>query len=193
MKAFFHVPLHSKIAIEIMSDNYVYSQEVIDFVTISAQTCLLLEHVEEQEKHDFVERLLQYLPLLYVKTRALTAPEQQLDGFAEQYVTEEDYNYVCQSIKQLLAQDDVYLEVFMEDMRYSQEPISAFISENLADIYQEIKDMAGNYQTQNELVMNDAVLACIDSFHQHWGQKLLNVMRALHYLAETDEWNEAEA
>ena len=167
--------------------HYVYSQQVIDFVTVAAQTCLVLEHIEEQEKQVFLENMLQLLPLLYVRVRTLPKPEQELDGFAQQFVTEQDYNFVSDGVKQLLGTDDVYLEVFQEDMRYSQEPISAFISENLADIYQEIKDMAANYQTQDESVMNDSLLVCIESFHQHWGQKLLNVLRALHSLAQSTE------
>ena len=175
-----------------LTNHYVYRQDVIDFVTVAVQTCLLLEHVEEQEKRDFAERLLQMLPMLYVKTRSLRIPEQELDGYPQHFVSEEDYNYVSESVKQMLGTDDVYLEVFVEDMRYSQEPISAFISENLADIYQELKDMAGNYQTEDEQVMSDGVLACIEGFHEHWGQKLLNVLRALHSLTESEEWKEEE-
>ena len=45
-------------------------------------------------------------------------------------------------MKNLLGSDDAYLEVFLDDMRYNDEPITAFISEHLADIYQELKDMA---------------------------------------------------
>ncbi|MBR1564366.1 MAG: DUF5063 domain-containing protein [Paludibacteraceae bacterium] len=164
---------------------FVYRSDVIEFVTVAVQTCLLLEHIEEQEKQDAAEKLLLYLPLLYQKTRAIVLPEEEPEGFQQQFVTEEDYNYISEGIKQMLGSDDVYLEVFVEDMRYSAEPVSAFISENLADIYQELKDMAGGYQTENLQVMQDSVIACVESFHMHWGQKLLNAMRALHSLVES--------
>lgn len=85
--------------------------------------------------------------------------------------------------KNLLGTDDAYLEVFLNDIQYSDEPITAYISENLADIYQELKDMAAAFQTGQEEVMNDAVLACLVAFREHWGQKLLNAMRALHALS----------
>ena len=71
----------------------------------------------------------------------------------------------------------------MNDMRYSDEPITAYISEDIADIYQEIKDLACNYQTSDERVMNDALVHCMDAFDEHWGQKLLNVLRPLHALS----------
>lgn len=43
--------------------------------------------------------------------------------------------------------------------------------------------MAAAFQTGQEEVMNDAVLACLVAFREHWGQKLLNAMRALHALS----------
>ncbi len=171
-----------------LSKHYVYQQDVIEFVTVAAQTCLFLEHTSELERGDFLTKTTRLLPLLYLKTTMLTAPAPELDGYVERFVTEEDYNYVRSGVQNLLGTDDAYLEVFMDDMRYSDEPITAFISENLADIYQELKDMAANYQTANEEVMNDALLACLEAFREHWGQKLLNVLRALHALwIDTDE------
>jgi hypothetical protein len=113
--------------------------------------------------------------------------EQELDGYSEQFVTEQEYEAVRESIAGLLGSDDSYLEVYMEDMRYSDEPITAFVSENIADIYQEMKDLACNYQTQNESVMNDALVACLEAFEQHWGQKLLNVLRPLHALSLSND------
>ena len=40
--------------------------------------------------------------------------------------------------------------------------------------------MAAAFQTGEEAIMNDAVLICRQAFDEHWGQKLLAVMRALH-------------
>lgn len=165
-------------------EQYPYRQDVIDFVMVAVETCLLLEHVAEQEKKDFVEKLLHYLPLLYLKTRLLARPEELPEGFAQTCVTEDDYDFVREGVKQLLEQDDAYLEVFVEDMRYSDTPITAFISENVADIYQELKNMAFNYQQGNPILMADAVETCLEAFYEHWGQKLLNCLRALHAIEE---------
>jgi len=79
-------------------------------------------------------------------------------------------------------------------MAISDTPIAAFVSENLADVYQELKDFAANYQLADVDTMNDALVTCLEAFGQHWGQKLLNALRALHALrfsesfgAEDDE------
>lgn len=168
-----------------ISTHYVYQEPAIEFVTVAVQICLYLEKAEEHDKADFIEKMLCLLPLLYIKARLLPKSSEEMDGYPERFVTEQEYEDLRQTIAQTLGSDDAYLEVFMEDMRYSDEPITAFISENIADIYQEIKDLACNYQTREEAVMNDALVNCLEAFEQHWGQKLLNVLRPLHALLLT--------
>ena len=163
--------------------HYVYQEPAIEFVTVAVQLCLYLEQVAEQEKSDFIEKMLCLLPLLYLKARLLPKANDEMDGYPERFVTEQEYEDLRQMVAQKLGSDDAYLEVFVEDMRYSDEPITAFISENIADIYQELKDLACNYQTREEAVMNDALVSCLEGFEQHWGQKLLNVLRPLHALS----------
>ena len=167
--------------------HFVYQQPAIEFVTVAVQFCICLEKVSEYEREDFLDKILSILPLLYLKARMVPKAELELDGYIEQFVTEQEYEAVRQSIAAQLGSDDTYLEVYMEDMRYSDEPITAFISENIADIYQEMKDLACNYQTQNESIMNDALVACLEAFEQHWGQKLLNVLRPLHALSLSND------
>ena len=160
----------------------VYDQNIIEFVTVAVQTCLFLEHAQENERDEFIDKATKLLPLLYLKARMVPPMEDEDEGELMRFVAEEDYNYVASGVAELLGSDDAYLEVFMEDMRYSDTPVTAFISENLADIYQELKDMAANYQTEQELVMQQAVAQCLTSFRDHWGQKTLNALRALHSL-----------
>lgn len=163
--------------------HYVYQQPAIEFVTVAVQLCLYLEQIEGQDKSEFVVKMLCLLPLLYLKARLLPKATEELDGFPERFVSEQEYEDIRQKVAQCMGADDTYLEVFVEDMRYSDEPITAFVSENIADIYQEVKDLACNYQTRDEAVMNDALVNCIEAFEQHWGQKLLNVLRPLHAVA----------
>lgn len=165
-----------------LPDHYVYSHPVIEFMTVVAQTCKLLEHTDEYDQEEFIETLLKMLPLLYQKTIMLKQPEEEIDGFLEQFVTEDDYNEIAGMIKDMLGENDAYLEVFHADMQLSDTPVLAFISENLADIYQELKNLAGNYQTVDIEVMTAAIAATLNAFSEHWGEKLLNALRALHHL-----------
>ena len=103
----------------------------------------------------------------------------------QRFVTEEDYNFVLAGVRGFLGQDDAYLDVFVDQGIYTDEVQTAYISEDLADIYQELKDLAAAFQTGEEAVMNDAVVLCRQAFFDHWGRKVLAVLRALHEISDT--------
>ena len=175
-----------------LPNHHVYSTNVIDFVTVAAEICLFLEHATEETRNDFINKSLKLLPLLYLKTAVQELSEPVFDDTPEKFVSEEDYLYIKEQIEQLLGIDDTYLEVFHPDMALSDTPIAAFISENLADVYQELKDFAANYQTMDVDIMNDALLACLQAFGEHWGQKVLNSTRALHAIRYSDSFYKEE-
>ena len=175
-----------------LPDHIVYSKNVIEFVTVAAETCLFLEHSTDFSKTDFIRKSVKLLPLLYLKTSLVDSPEPVFDDAPETFVTEEDYLFVKEQLEQIMGADDSYLEVFHPDMAISDTPIAAFVSENLADIYQELKDFAANYQLADMDIMNDALVACLRTFAEHWGQKLLNALRALHAIRFTDGFDDQE-
>ena len=166
-------------------DSFIYKDSTIAFVTAAAQTCLLIEKCAEHERDEWREQLLRLLPVLYLRTRLLEPAERMLDDEPQRFVTEEDYTYALVGIRELMGQDDAYLDVFVDGGIYTDEVQTAYISEGLADIYQELKDMAAAFQTGEETIMNDAVIACREAFDAHWGRKLLAVMRALHEISDT--------
>lgn len=171
-----------------MEKPFVYNQNTLEFVQVAAETCRLLEHISEFEREQVVQQLCCLLPLLYLKTRLVPVDQmEELDGIAERFVSEEDYNRVCLDIQAMLGTDDTYLDVFVEDFRYSDQAVMATISENLADIYQEIKDLCACYQTGSEEAMLSGMNTCMAAFHEHWGLKLCNVLRALHTIDHAGE------
>ncbi|MEA4981309.1 MAG: DUF5063 domain-containing protein [Paludibacter sp.] len=166
--------------IDNLPDHIVYSPQVIDFVTVAAETCLFLEHATDLSREEFVSKGAKILALLYLKAAVLEIPERVYEDMTERFVSEEDYNDVKGQLELLLGEKDSYLETFHPDMSLSDTPIAAFISENLTDVYQELKDFAANYQLADTDVMNDALVTCLETFGEHWGQKALNALRALH-------------
>lgn len=160
--------------------SFIYSDSTISFVTAAAQTCLLMEKAGEHEREEWREQMLRLLPVLYLRTRLLEPAELMMEDEPQRFVTEEDYNYVLIGIRDLLGSDDAYLDVFVDQGIYTDEVQTAYISEGLADIYQELKDLAAAFQTGEEPIMHDAVVLCREAFEVHWGQKLLAVLRALH-------------
>lgn len=157
---------------------------VIDMVTVSAEYCVYLEKLREAgtEREDFLKKITMVLPLIYVKASLLPDLEEQGIDELQEIVTEEDYEEVRQSVWNLLRADDEYLEVFTPDMQYSEGPMMATISEDLADIYQDLKNFVAAFAEQNEITMNDAIVKVKENFRTYWGQKLVNAMRPLHEL-----------
>ena len=124
--------------------------------------------------------MLKMLPLLYVKALLLPETVPAEEEFPATFVTEEDYSHVANKVSEIMGEEDVYLDVFIEDMKYSDTPVSTFVSENLADIYQDIRNFVSVYQFGLAGQMNDALYQCKENFRLYWGQKLVNVLRPLH-------------
>lgn len=172
----------------------IFDKNTVEFVTVAAELCGFLERTSLQKRSDFVDKILKILPLLYLKASLLPVCERLDEDEPETFVTESDYNQLRSEIAALLGDGDDYLEVFLDDMAYSDTPIRQEISENLADIYQVLKDFICVYQLGLPQTMNDALVVCRERFAEYWGQRLVNVMRALHELkySRNTSWNEAD-
>ena len=158
----------------------IFDKNTVEFVTVAAEFCGFLERVPEMERSDFVNKALKVLPLLYLKAQLIPKCERIDEAELEMFVTEGDYERVRASIADLLGEKDDYLDVFLDDMAYSDMPIRQNISETLADIYQPLKDFVCIYQLGLDRTMNDALAVCRELFAEFWGQRLVNAMRALH-------------
>lgn len=165
-----------------MMNQQVYSKEIVEFVTVGVEYCSHVESVAEQERDAFALKLARILPLLYLKATLLPGEESDEADNLESYVTEEQYEYLRAMIAKKLGRGDDYLEVFDPDMAYSEAPLAASISEGLADIYQDIRDLLEIYRIGNEELSQAAIARCRHNFVTYWGQKLVNVMRPLHAL-----------
>lgn len=158
----------------------VFDRNTVEFVTVAAEFCAFLERSESVGRRDFVDTILKILPLLYLKASMLPPCEQEGMDAPEVFVTEDDYEVVRLTVAGILGDRDDYLDVFVEDMRYSDTPIRKMISEDLADIYQDIKNFISVYQLGFSETMHDALAVCEENFVMYWGQTLVNTMRALH-------------
>ena len=176
----FFLPLRFKPIFMEKESQTIFDKNVIEFVTISAEYCAFLERVESMKRSNFIDTSLKLLPLLYIKASMLPKCETIGDEVPETYVTEERYEILRINLAGLLGDKDDYLDVFIQDMAYSDQPIKCSISEDLADIYQDIKDFIFVFQLGLNETMNDALTICQENFELHWGQKLVNTMRALH-------------
>ena len=173
----------------------IFDRNVVEFVTVAAEFCKFMEQAEGAKRSSFIDTSLKILPLLYLKTSMLPECKTIGDEAPETFVTEETYEILRMNLSAILAEKDDYLDVFVSDMKYSDQPITKFISEDLADIYQDIKDFIFVFQLGLNETMNDSLAICQQNFRLYWGQKLVNTLRALHdakYAQGEEEDDESE-
>lgn len=158
---------------------YIYSRPVLEWMTVCTEFCKYLEQCSGEERSRFNDVMRGLLPMLYLRT-SLLKRECDAPGYTEDHVTEEDYNYIRTSVAQVMGEYDDYLDVFVEDFKYSDQPVLCTVSEDLADCYQAVRNAVETFREGHEEAMEVAVGEAIDSFEQYWGQRTLNALRALH-------------
>ncbi len=161
-------------------EHIVYSKNVLEFVTVAREYCAFAENSEQYTKSDFIQVAIKLLPLLYLKASMLPNTEKVLDEPMDAAVDEFMYTGIKDGIATKLTAHDAYLEVFHEDFQRSETPVVAYISEDFADMYQDIRNFTASYRVGVEEIMNDAVSDLSEQFRLIWGQKLLNALKALH-------------
>ena len=162
------------------NSNPVYSRNVVEFVAVANEFCKYTEHASELKGDELMKILQRILPLMYLKASLLPQLDPFFEDGNEKFVTESDWTDINDTLKGKFGTANDYLEVFDEKINETEGPLVSCISENMADIYQDMKDFLLLYQTGTEEVMNDAVWECRMNFENFWGQKLVNSMRAIH-------------
>ena len=162
-----------------MGKQTAFEKNTVEFVTVAAEYCAFLEQVYDKEPSRVVDVLCKLLPLVYLKATMLSEAEPE-GLYLEEVVTEPDYDAIRQMLTEKFGENDDYLEVFVEDMKYSDTPVRRCISEDLADIYQALKNFVHSYQSGLDEVMEESVAVCAEGFRTYWGQTLTNTLRAVH-------------
>ncbi len=158
----------------------VYSRNVVEFVAVANEFCKYAERSAELKGDELLKILQRILPMMYIKASLLPATEPFFEDGNEKFVAESDWVRIHSALREKFGTADDYLEVFDEKLSDSEGPVVSSVSENMADIYQDIKDFLLLYQTGTPEVMNDALWECKMNFENFWGQKLVNSMRAIH-------------
>lgn len=162
-----------------MKSSAAFDKNTVEFVTVAAEYCAYLEQIFDKEPEVVLDVLCKLLPLVYLKAAML--PGEEPEGlYLEEFVTEADYEEIRTLLAQKLGENDDYLEVFVEDMKYSDTPVRKCISEDLADIYQALRNFVQSYRSGLDEVMTEAVAVCAEGFRTYWGQTLTNTLRAVH-------------
>jgi hypothetical protein len=162
-------------------NSVIYDKNTLEFVTVTLEFCALMETASRHSLYSFTDKAVKITPLLYLKATLLPDVEEpDEENEPEHFITENTYEAIRYHIANLLGEYDSFLDTFHPDIHYSDTPIASTISENLADVYQDLGDFVALFRQENEEVMKQALYVCRENFRLYWGQKLLNVLKALH-------------
>lgn len=161
-------------------ENSKLAPNSLAFIALSNEFCSAIENAMELEKEDFVAKMLKMLPRIYMTVTDIDIEESNEDYYALPYLDESVYDNLRSQLAALMGEDDVFLETFEEDMKYSDAPVSATISEDLADIYQQLYNFVASVRDVDTEAINSIIITCKEDFASYWGQTLCNVLRALH-------------
>lgn len=156
------------------------------FIALSNEYCVALENAREAELQDFIANMLRLLPRLYIAATDLKTVSLTEEMYISPVLEEDYYDSVRRGVEQLLGPDDTYLEVFEDDMKYSDTPIGASIAEGLTDIFQSLYNLLENIKDAPDDITETLLVAAREDFEAYWSRILCNVMRPLNSLRYSD-------
>ncbi len=158
----------------------IYSRSVVEFTATAMEFCKYAENAGRMKGDELFKILQRILPYLYIKASLLPSLEPYFEDGNEKFVTEADWFRIHDELRNKFGTADDYVDMADEKFNEAEGPVASSISEDMADIYQDLKDFLLLYQTGTQEVMNDAVWESRLNFENYWGQKLLNSLRAIH-------------
>jgi hypothetical protein len=162
--------------------SFVYSEEVLALVKSANDLATFLEEFSEADGAGFISESLVLLSAVYAAMIRVGECDTSADAPPEPSVSEQDWAALFQKIARLLGAHNEIIRPAEESEYDRSELLTHTISEDLADVYQELRDFTSIYSRGLEELMNDATWELRERFYEHWGKKLLRALSALHDL-----------
>lgn len=160
-------------------NNQQLSNNTLALIALCNEYCQSAEQARDLSRDGFIDAVLRLLPRIYI---AVTDVPQSPDGsemFMQDALDEDYYDSVRRGIESVMGEDDIYLDVFEEDMKYSDTPISASIAEGCADLFQVFYNYLETVREAPNELIEEATLTLREDFAQYWARTLCNVLRAV--------------
>lgn len=155
-----------------------FLNNVKEFATISEEFCYFLENANQRSFKEFLSLAQKLTSLLYLKASLLPDISNINNEEIEKFVTEEAWTAIHDSVKKIMKNHNFYH--LCDNPENDGQTLS--IAEDMADIYQDIKDFTELYKTGVYDMIYDGTAECRNNFRHYWGLKALNALRAIHLI-----------
>ncbi len=163
-----------------MAQQKILNNNALVFIGLCNEYCQAVENAREMERDDFVAAILRILPRIYITATDINAGSGLIDeAYIDSHLDEDYYEAVRRNMENLFGPDDTYLEVFEEDMKYSDTPIAASVSEGLADLFQVFYNFLETIKNVPEELVEQGLVSIKEDFEAYWSRILCNLLRPL--------------
>ncbi|MBN2747290.1 MAG: DUF5063 domain-containing protein [Bacteroidales bacterium] len=166
----------------------VKSNIVLEMITVAHDYCLFTESAKGKSKADLLGYYQKVLPLLYIKGALLPQIEPEDLSANTKYVTEEHWQEVFMACEETFGKDDKYWHPDANN-----DLIKESLADNLADIYQDMKDFVILFQDARLAAKENAVADLFHLFKTHWGIRIPKALSHIHNLLYQELITEEEA
>ncbi len=150
------------------------------FLALANEYCATLEGARDTDRYTFTGAMLRLLPRIYIAASDLRRDDTAMtDAGVADALDEDYYNAVRDAVAALMGEDDAYLEVFEQDMKYSDTPIGASVAEGLADLFQVLYNIVQTARDATPELIAEIIPGVREDFADYWSQTLCNVLRAI--------------
>ncbi|HEY2412702.1 MAG TPA: DUF5063 domain-containing protein [Pirellulaceae bacterium] len=156
---------------------------VDSFADLASSYCSLIEHHEEYSTESFVGRIREILPMLYYQ--ALKLPDvESTDEEIRREISHEEWSRMFASLQRKLGVNDLYWEIYDPIKTDLDKPVAASLSDDLADIWRDLKDGLSNWSDGSPTTRQQIVWNWHFSFHHHWSDHVVDALRAINWIVE---------
>lgn len=159
----------------------VKSRQVLEMITVANDFCIFTESLKDKEPKDIANYYQKVLPLLYIKGSLLPDIEPNDSSANTKYVTEEHWQEIFMAAEEKFGKDDKY---WFPDQ--NNDLMKESIADNLADIYQDMKDFIVLFQDARLASKENAVADLKFLFGIHWGARISKALYHLHLIIFND-------
>lgn len=156
------------------------TNNTLAFIALCNEFCGAVEHCAEADRDTFIDTMLRLLPRIYISATDLTGDlTGAADGYIAESLTEDYYDSMRRAVETVMGEDDTYLDVFEDEMKFSDTPIAATVSEGVADLFQVFYNYIETVRDATDDLIADATATVRDDFATYWSRRLCNTLRAI--------------
>lgn len=172
------------------------ASQIVALAGLGAEFCAVVASCSGMQPRTFCRKVLQYLPRIYITASDLAAPDAEASlvepsdsGAIYATMDEDTYESARAEMSAAFGEYDMFLDTPAEDMQYSDTPVAVSLSEKLADIYQQMYDMADTVRNTPQHLWNAIAEDVTYRFDSFLSETICDALRAANFIYHKAQWN----